>query len=207
MEIHNILKNFIVLEGLDGSGTTTQLKMLKKNFDENKIDAFLTVEPTDGVIGKVIRDALRKKVLLDNKTLALLFAADRNEHIYGKTGIIEQLDKNKHVLCDRYLFSSIAYQSLFCNRDWIVEINNFPLPEYLFFIKTSPQECQKRMQNRSEKELFEDIKLQENILENYKFGINIFKKSEMKVFYINGEESPKIINENIWKILFPMPIK
>ena len=202
----NILEKFIVLEGLDGAGTTTQLKMLKQRFDDNKIDSFLTMEPTDEVIGRVIRDALRKKIVLDNKTLALLFAADRNEHIYGKDGIMEQLKTDKWVICDRYLFSSIAYQSLTCPREWVLEINNFPLPEYLFFIRTSPQECQKRMESRDEKELFEDIKLQENILNNYNYGINMFKESKMKLIYIDGEESPQIINEKIWKNLFPMPI-
>ena len=207
MEMENILKKFIVLEGLDGSGTTTQLKMLKQSFDERKIDSFPTMEPTDGVIGKLIRDALRKNIVLDNKTLALLFAADRNEHIYGKNGVMEQLKKDKWVLCDRYLFSSIAYQSLACNRNWVVEVNDFPLPEYLFFITTTPDECQKRMENRDKKELFEDIKLQESILENYNYGIDIFKKSKMKIFYIDGEESPEAINEKICKILFSMPIK
>ena len=207
MKMGNILKKFIVLEGLDCSGTTTQLKMLKQSFDESKIDSFPSMEPTDGVIGKLIRDALRKNIVLDNKTLALLFAADRNEHIYGKNGVMEQLKKDKWVLCDRYLFSSIAYQSLACNRNWVVEVNDFPLPEYLFFITTTPDECQKRMENRDKKELFEDIKLQESILENYNYGIDIFKKSKMKIFYIDGEESPEAINEKICKILFSMPIK
>ena len=207
MEIANILKKFIVLEGLDGAGTTTQLKMLKQRFDERKIDSFSTMEPTDGVIGRVIRDALRKKIVLDDKTLALLFASDRNEHLYGKNGIIEQIEQDRWVICDRYLFSSIAYQSLACDRNWIVDINNFPLPEYLFFIVTSPNECQKRMENRMEKELFEDIKLQERILDNYNYGINRYKTSGIKVFYIDGEEPIETINEKIWKILFPMPIK
>ncbi len=207
MEFVNILEKFIVLEGLDGAGTTTQLKMLKERFDKEKIDSFSTMEPTDGVIGKVIREALRKKIVLDNKTLALLFAADRNEHLYGREGILEQIQQGQWVLCDRYLFSSIAYQSLTCDRKWVFEINNFPLPEYLFFVATSPQECQKRMESRSEKELFEDLKLQEKIMNNYSYGINRYEKSGMKIFYIDGEESPGMINEKIWKILFPMPIK
>jgi len=206
MKMENILKKFIVLEGLDGSGTTTQLKMLKQRFDENKIDSFATMEPTDGIIGRVIRDALRKKIVVDNRTLALLFAADRNEHIYGKDGIIQELENSKWIICDRYFFSSIAYQSLYCNIEWIVDINSFPLPEYLFFIATSPRVCQKRMEIRHEKELFEDIILQEHILDNYSYGVNRFEKSDMKAFYIDGEESPEIINEKIWKILFPMPI-
>ncbi|MCL2294780.1 MAG: dTMP kinase [Spirochaetes bacterium] len=201
MKIRDILKKFVVLEGLDGSGTTTQLKMLKQKLDKEKIASFLTMEPTDGVIGRVIRDALRKKNVLDNKTLAFLFAADRNDHLYGKDGIIEQLKQGKWVICDRYFFSSIAYQSLSCKRNWVIEINDFPLPEYLFFIATSPQECQKRMENRAGKELFEDIKLQKDILDNYNYGINKYKKSGMKAFYINGEESPEIINEKIWEIL------
>ena len=91
--IMEILKNFAVFEGIDGSGTTTQLEILEKYFRENPNclpPFYKTNEPTDGSIGKLIRLSLRKEVLLCPGTIAFLFAADRNEHIYGPGGIKER---------------------------------------------------------------------------------------------------------------------
>ncbi len=113
-----ILKKFIVLEGLDGSGTTTQLNMLGKKFSQSNINCFMTMEPTDGCIGKIIRKALKKEIVLDKKTLALLFSADRNEHLCGRDSIREYLARGIWTISDRYFFSSIAYQSLDCEREW-----------------------------------------------------------------------------------------
>ena len=81
----NILNNFVVLEGGDGSGTTTQLKKLREKFDNEAGLPILydTFEPTNSPIGVLIRKSLRSELLLENETIALLFAADRNEHLNG----------------------------------------------------------------------------------------------------------------------------
>ncbi len=84
-----VLKNFIVLEGLDGSGTTTQLNNLYKALQKDNIAIEKTFEPTDDEIGKLIRRILRKEFSQDAKTISKLFIADRNEHIYGEKGIKE----------------------------------------------------------------------------------------------------------------------
>ena len=86
------LKNFIVLEGLDGCGTTTQTALLAARLEEKGIQAVRTNEPTDGSIGRFIRSVLQKKESVDPFTLALLFSADRSEHVNGKNGIIEQTE-------------------------------------------------------------------------------------------------------------------
>ncbi len=130
----DILKKFIVLEGLDGSGTTTQIKMLSDKFKNSGIKLLVTAEPTDNRIGRIIRETLHHKYKIKPDTLALLFAADRNEHLFGKKGIIDYLDEGYYVISDRYFFSSIAYQSLNCDLDWVIALNNFPLPEYLFLL-------------------------------------------------------------------------
>jgi dTMP kinase len=196
-----ILKKFIVIEGLDGAGTTTQLEMLALKFKEENTPFFKTAEPTNGTIGKIIRDVLKKQIIFNSKTLALLFSADRNEHLFGINGIIEHIKNNSWVISDRYLFSSIAYQSLSCDKKWIVEINKFPLPEYLFFIDVPPEICQKRMETRYSKELFEDIKLQKKILANYIYGIKKFEKKGIKINYIDGTKEVNIVTENIWNII------
>ena len=87
-----ILKNFVVFEGCDGSGTTTQIGILGDFFRRNVSrlslpPLYTTFEPTNGSIGTLIRSALRGEVSFAPKTIALLFAADRNEHVYGSGGI------------------------------------------------------------------------------------------------------------------------
>ncbi len=201
MGILNTIKNFIVIEGLDGSGTTTQLNMINNKFVKNGIKSLSTMEPTGSDIGALIRKALKKDIAIKPETLALLFAADRNEHLYGKDGIINYIEKGYFVISDRYLFSSIAYQSLDCDREWVAELNNFPLPEMLFFIDVPPYLCQDRMKNRSSKELFEEISIQEKILENYSYGIKSLSESGMKVFNIDGTLTPDLINEKMWEII------
>ena len=129
-----ILKNFIVFEGLDGAGTSTQSRLLSKEIKSS----FLTFEPTDSKIGGLIRDCLKKKINFDTLTLAFLFSADRRDHLYKKNGIIDRCKQNQIVISDRYLFSSLAYQSIDYPFDQILELNKyFPLPEVVFFLDTS----------------------------------------------------------------------
>ena len=197
------IKNFIVLEGLDGCGTTTQTALLVKKLEESGIQCASTNEPTVGSIGRFIRSVLQKKESVDPFTLALLFSADRNEHVYGKNGIIEQTEAGKKVICDRYFFSSLAYQSLFIDYDTVAELNRFyPLPEYLFYIDLSPEECQKRMETRGEAaELFERLELQKKIEANYKKTLSILTGTAMKTAVIDGRGSKQDIHSQICRIL------
>ena len=131
---NEILKNFIVFEGLDGAGTSTQSKLLSKEIK----NSYLTFEPTDGKIGSLIRDCLKKKINFDTLTQAFLFSADRAEHLYRKNGIIDRCKNKQIVISDRYLFSSFAYQAIDVSFEQILELNkNFPLPEMIFFLNTS----------------------------------------------------------------------
>ena len=197
------IKNFIVLEGLDGCGTTTQTALLVKKLEECGIKGYSTKEPTDGSIGRFIRSVLQKKESVDPFTLALLFSADRNEHVYGENGIIEQTQAGKMVVCDRYFFSSLAYQSLFIDYDTVGELNRFyPLPEYLFYIDLSPEECQARVESRGEEtELFEHLELQRKIDANYKKSLSRLTASEMKTVVIDGRGSIEDIHNQICKAL------
>ena len=197
------IKNFIVLEGLDGCGTTTQTALLVRKLEEKGIQAVSTNEPTDGSIGRFIRSVLQKKESVDPFTLALLFSADRNEHVNGKNGIIELAEAGKMVICDRYLFSSLAYQSLFMDFHTVAGLNRYyPLPEYLFYIDLSPEECQKRMASRGEEaELFERLELQRKIDANYKKSLALLSDTEMKTVVIDGRGSKQEIHSQICQVL------
>jgi len=118
---------FIVFEGIDGSGTTTQCKLTAEWLRGRAIPVVETFEPTDGIIGKVIRQALSCKMPgcegeeLAPELFALLFAADRMDHVNGK--VVPALERGEWVLSDRCYLSSFAYQSVDCDLDWVRAVN------------------------------------------------------------------------------------
>lgn len=185
-----ILKNFIVLEGLDGSGTSTQATLLASIIK----NSFLTYEPTENEIGKLIRKVLKREIIIDYISLAYLFAADRAEHLYSKNGIIERCYRGEIVVSDRYLFSSFAYQSLHLSFEKVFELNkDFVLPEIVIFLNTSIDECFNRREQRNiNKEIFENQEIQKKILENYKDAFSFFKKYSLNYYEVDGNKS---INE------------
>ncbi len=149
---------FIVFEGIDGSGKTTQSKLLSE-----KIHGKYTYEPTDGYIGKYIRKILNGKKC-EKETLALLFAADRVEHVAD----IEQNLKKSNVICDRYVYSSIVYQSIQgIDLEFIVNINRFAKkPDLMIFLDVDIEESFKRMGGRS-REIFENKDILEKVKKKY----------------------------------------
>ena len=164
---------FIVLEGIDGSGTTTQLHALRAHFQGRNRRAFFTHEPSDGPVGSLIRLALQGRVVgggfevhdpadplpatadIDRTALALLFAADRADHVAVQ--VKPNLDAGRIVVCDRYLLSTLAYQGQTCDYEWLLEINRPAVtPDLTLFLDLPPQAAQARMRGaRWKKELFE----------------------------------------------------
>ncbi len=167
--MENILKSFIVFEGLDGAGTTTQIMNLARYYEFNKREYFLTREPTDSPIGQLVRKVLQKKVSTTPEALALLYAADRHDHLYSEShGIVRMTEEDRIVISDRYFYSSIAYQSVECNPEFIRLINAFPSPEFIIFVDTPVDECLERIEKRGEeKELFDRKEFLEKVRENY----------------------------------------
>lgn len=204
-----VLKQFIVLEGLDGAGTTTQMNLLEKKLNAHNKAVWKTFEPTDKETGKIIRRVLRKEFTLEAETTAGLYAADRYEHIYGKEGIVEHQKQGDIIVCDRYLFSSLAYQTPLCGFDFVWNLNKeYPLPEHLFFIEVPVNTCQKRMKSRGgEVELFDAEEYQIKVYEAYLKALDMYKETSMKVHRIDGSVSPEEISERIWKILEDTTLK
>jgi dTMP kinase len=157
---------FIVIEGIDGSGKGTQSKKLYKWLKRERHESYLTYEPTDGIIGRVIREGL-KKGSLDPVTEALLFAADRREH---QSEISSEIENGKIVVCDRYLSSSAAYQGAHgIDIEWIDKINNFALkPDLLIILDVKPELALKRINSRGAKtDYFEKVEFLRKVREIY----------------------------------------
>ena len=187
-----IFKNFIVFEGIDGSGTSTQIKRL---VESNPSRFFATAEPTTNETGKFLRRMLCGEFAVDEKTASYLFAADRCEHIYGKNGVEELIKNGKTVVSDRYFFSSLAYQSVSCGKDLPRLLNSpFPLPEYLFYFKIDPEISLKRVDSRNgQKEIYEKLDIQKKIAKLYDEVIEEYQEktneSGMKIIIIDATKS------------------
>ncbi len=166
----DVLKRFWVLEGLDGAGTTTQLKNLERYMIEKGMAVFRTAEPTIYESGQLIRRVLSGQFKVPQSTTAYLFAADRDNHLNNPDyGIRAHLAKGETVISDRYFFSSLAYQSIGFDFDEVQRLNNaFPYPELVLYVDTPVEDCISRIDSRgAEKEIYEKLDYQTKVHDNY----------------------------------------
>jgi dTMP kinase len=203
-----VMDNFLVLEGLDGSGTTTQLELLERRLRETGRPYHCTSEPTGGSVGLLIRRALRGELALDHRTIAFLFAADRNEHLHAGEGrVLDRLRQGQLVVTDRYIFSSLAYQGLPCGAEFVHTLNGgFPLPSDVVFLDTPVEVSQERLSARSARDIFDDGELQSRIRELYFEAFARYETSEMRVHILDGTAPVEEVAREIWKVVLRLPI-
>ncbi len=168
---------FIVMEGIDGAGKSTQARLLAKWFEDKGYEVILTKEPTDTAFGKLIRRLVLtggKEGIIDGSRIsheaeALLFAADRAEHVAKL--IKPSLEAGKIVISDRYFYSSLAYQWARGGLDleWLIDLNRFAVrPDIVILLDLPVKESMKRINGRSIKSEFDKIaELQRRVRENY----------------------------------------
>ena len=163
---------FIVFEGIDGSGKSSHARLLKERLEAAGHRVWLTCEPTEGEAGSLLRRCLTGGADLPEQAIAGLFMTDRLDHILHPTkGILAHLEQGEIVLCDRYYFSSFAYNSLFAPMDWIIEINRVARetlrPDLTLFLDIPPESFASRMTGRGERERYEKIETLTRVRENY----------------------------------------
>lgn len=194
---------FIVLEGIDGSGISTQTQKLKALLETRYgIKAILTKEPSDGPVGAIIRQVLSGRTMeVNDRTLALLFAADRLDHNQNK--IIPVLEQGDYVICDRYLWSSYAYQGMSLDPSWIKEMNKYAhKPDLTIFIKVKPETSLNRITgSRFKTELFETTEILQQVLANYIKIFNEWKDLGEQVIVIDGEQEQDKVGNQIEEII------
>ncbi len=180
---------FIVIEGIDGSGKSTTIRELEKYLKKIGKSVHTTMEPTEAPSGKLIRTFLKqdeKDSPFLTKKLALAFAMDRLNHL--ETEILPKSEAGEVVISDRYIFSSIAYQSLHLPESWVREINRYAvMPDLLIFIDISTDTALSRINTRNEeRELFEKREILEKVSENYSKTIDLYKNS-VRTIILDGE--------------------
>jgi dTMP kinase len=163
---------FIALEGLDGSGTTTQAARLADALGARGRTVVRTQEPSHGPIGRLVREALRSlDAPLDPDALALLFAADRRDHVARE--IEPALARGHDVVCDRYVMSSWAYQGLASDPQWVQTINaHAPWPDLTLVLELPAADAVARVHARGgTREIFDALAVQERVAAGYRAAL------------------------------------
>lgn len=201
---------FIVLEGTDGSGTTSQTSRLVAALVARGIPCIATREPSQGPVGQLLRAALEQRLVrvsvpakLDWATLALLFAADRRDHVANE--IEPQLQSGTWVISDRYTLSSRIYQSLTApDREsaagWVEELNRMALPADLVMVLDVPPEVAhaRRMLRGGPEEIFDSASLQVQLAKAY---IDARAVGEEALEHLDGACPLDEVSYQIWEVM------
>ncbi|NOZ85414.1 MAG: dTMP kinase [Deltaproteobacteria bacterium] len=202
---------FITFEGIDGAGTTTQAALLHETLEATFDKCLLTREPSDGPVGMLIRQILSGRLLgsvakgdatpFDRRSLALLFAADRIDHLASE--VLPAIRQGIQVVSDRYLLSSLAYQSLDSDETWVLEINkNAPRPDITILLEVQVDEALGRLAAcRSNIDIFEKKQILEKVAANYK---RFTSKVGGMVKIVNGQGTVEQVRRAVWNAISPL---
>ena len=188
----------VAVEGPDGAGSSTQVDLLEKWFKKRNVKVYLTKEPTNSIVGGIIRSILKAEWKVDMRTLQLLFSADRAHHLQRE--INPYLKKGINVISDRYILSTLAFGSPQESLDWLKQINsNFPEPDLTFILDVPGQVCAERIaKSRFGFEIFETADKLERTRKNY-LDLKFYHKN---THVIKGDtRKPEEIHEEIAKIV------
>lgn len=195
--------HFFVFEGIDGSGKTTQISLLKNRIEEHQIRCLATKEPTEGPIGSLIRQVLSGRIKMDEYTMAALFAADRLDHLRNsRDGICREMDDGITVISDRYILSAYAYQSVSVPLDWVMQLNAEALstqkPDCHFFIDIDPDTaCQRMSTGRFHTDLYESKSHLTDVRNRY-FELIEQLKEHQNIIIIDGNRPVSNVADEIW---------
>lgn len=196
---------FVVLEGMDGAGTTTQRAVLAERLEARGLTVRRTAEPTDGPVGRLIRATLRgDEGAPPRGTLPWLFAADRSWHLQG---LVEpSLEAGDWVLSDRYLPSSLAYQSL----DWPIEqvaaLNAFfRVPDLTVFLTLPVDVSLERIGRRgAARDIFEHREALERVGERYEAALARLGAEGWPIHRVDAAAPIEAVTEAIWAGVAPL---
>ncbi len=193
---------FIVFEGIDGSGKTTQARLLAQRLEEMGHKVCLTAEPTELPSGKLLRQALGGKIKKRECEMALMFVEDRIAHNkQAQEGIDALIDSGVTVICDRYYYSTLAYQGYSTNYEWVKSMNlNCPdirKPDLCIYVDLLPCQSLERIANgRDSVEIYENEETLTNVRKQFLSVIEDLKKED-SICIIDGYKPQEEVAKDI----------
>lgn len=200
---------FFALEGIDGSGKSTQLPLLARRLEALGRPCVQTREPTGGPMGALLRQVLTGQVTCDSRVVAPLFVADRLDHLLRKgDGLLALVEGGTDVLCDRYYFSSYAYQSVDLPLEWVIGANrpcaDLLRPDATLFLDVDPELALERIaRGRDHTELFETRERLTRTREQY-FRAFEAEKDRERILILPGNLPPEELSRAIWDRVAPL---
>lgn len=188
------MSRFIVIEGLDGAGTTTQCDRLAAHLAH----PLRTFQPSDLPLGRMIRQTLNRAPEAPNRTiLPWMFAADRADHLERQ--IRPALAEGRDVICDRYVPSSLAYQALEIPMDEVWMLNStFEAPDLTVFIDVPVDVALQRISGRGQAtEVYEKAELLKRICANYEEALSRLAERGDTIARIDGTQSIDVVFQQI----------
>lgn len=194
---------FIVIEGLDGAGTTTQTRLLARWFGDRGHLSTTTAEPSTGPLGRLARDMLAKRITsydgaaVDRETLALVFAADRVHH--GHNEIAPALASGRVVISDRYYHSSYVYQGDIdgderFDIEWVRALNSRALePDLTFFLEVPVETSLARLGDRGHRDIYETREKLERLARRYAQVVETLVAEGERIVTIDGTLEPDAV--------------
>jgi len=195
---------FIAIEGTDGSGKSTQAKLLAEKMSANGHKVHLTFEPTNGKIGSLLRNILKGTEKADQTTIAGLFLADRLDHLLNEEdGLVKKMADGYTVISDRYYFSSYAYHGVYVDMDWVIACNEMCArilkPDMNIFVDVPTDECMRRIvANRENAELYETNEILKKVRDNYLKAFSKLNEKE-QIVTVNGNRPIDEVAAEIWE--------
>ena len=194
---------FIVFEGIDGAGKTTQIELLAKRLSQNGEVVSITAEPTDNESGKALRRALSGKEPHSECEMATMFVLDRIGH---NAQISELLAQGKTVICDRYYYSTLAYQGKSTDYAWVRSMNidcpEIRRPDACIYLDLTPEESLARIsKGRESVEIYENLEKLTEVRESFFSVIKDLSAEGEKIFIVKANRSIEDISNEIFDIV------
>lgn len=194
---------FIVFDGIDGAGKTTQLDMLARRMMDDGESVYITAEPTGRDIGRLLRSALSGAEKRSECEMAVMFVLDRISH---NAEIEEKINDGVCVLCDRYYHSTLAYQGKTTDYAWVRSMNidcpEIRKPDACIYLDLTPEQSLKRIsRGRSNVEIYENLEKLTEVRASFHSVIEDLRQNGEKIFIIDADRSREELAEEIYAVI------
>jgi dTMP kinase len=196
---------FVVLEGLDGAGTSTQAARVADALRARDLRVCVTAEPSDGPLGAVARAHVRREITLGPAAAALAFIGDRADHVARV--VRPALQRGEWVVCDRYVLSTLAYQGTDgMDRAWILSASDdLEVPDLTVYLDVPEVVAAERVAARGGAERYESPDIQDALRTSYEASIALLREGGHRIAVLDGSAAVERVTDAILAELDALP--